>query len=613
MNQKGFFQIFFILIVIAGIGITVYLTQFTQVFKPKAAEPQTPMTNSYEIRSTTIHTTQFDTPLPSSYQSGWEKPEIVPFTKTEIDRARKIGFNTIWLVFPWQRRIPETSLLNEPALNNLKKILTYAQSKDMKVILPLNYCSAGWCWGAPGSSYLLSTDPILWQKYQDYTKALITALNTYPNVNYLLFSENMVPQVAVLRNPSYPQYKTSFSNFWQTQNGNLSFLNSRWGTNFSRWAEVLPPPDNLTGANQNYIQDYYQWSGNVIKNTLSKLTPELQILKNPESKIGYHDYLWNHAEILGSENGIPEPNPYDFLSIGMYPDWNNVQNYINEPDRYIALLNTYKSRHPNDPIFIGELGADSNTYPPENNQYLKQSYYINQILEKAKTKIFGFNVWELIEYNDQQNPNEGKFGLIKLDGTYKEPTVSTLRNNFLRPIITSSGITNFPNSRAIWIIGQNLHPDLIYIVRSNGAFWLDYQKITYNKQTKEASFLLPNQNVPDCQNTSCDLQIVLWDPIADLTSNSSNITLPTFSAPPTSNPSQSPSPTVIPSPPNPPSPSPSSAKPGDTDGNNQVDIFDYNLILTNYGKTGANLQGDFDKNNKVDIFDYNTLISNYGK
>jgi len=36
MNQKGFFQIFFILIVIAGIGMTVYLTQFTQVFKPKA-------------------------------------------------------------------------------------------------------------------------------------------------------------------------------------------------------------------------------------------------------------------------------------------------------------------------------------------------------------------------------------------------------------------------------------------------------------------------------------------------------------------------------------------------------------------------------------------------
>jgi hypothetical protein len=71
------------------------------------------------------------------------------------------------------------------------------------------------------------------------------------------------------------------------------------------------------------------------------------------------------------------------------------------------------------------------------------------------------------------------------------------------------------------------------------------------------------------------------------------------------NPSASVSPSFV--------PSPSPVKPGDIDGNNKVDIFDYNLLLTNFGKTGTSLVGDIDKNGKVDIFDYNILLTNFGK
>ena len=62
-----------------------------------------------------------------------------------------------------------------------------------------------------------------------------------------------------------------------------------------------------------------------------------------------------------------------------------------------------------------------------------------------------------------------------------------------------------------------------------------------------------------------------------------------------------------------PSPSPSaSTKIGDIDGNGKIDIFDYNILLTNFGKTGTAIQGDLDGNNKVDIFDYNILLTNFG-
>ena len=73
--------------------------------------------------------------------------------------------------------------------------------------------------------------------------------------------------------------------------------------------------------------------------------------------------------------------------------------------------------------------------------------------------------------------------------------------------------------------------------------------------------------------------------------------------------SSSPAPSVTPSP----TPAASAVKPGDIDGNNKVDIFDYNIILTNFGQTGANIPGDFDNNNRVDIFDLNTLLTNFGK
>ena len=54
-----------------------------------------------------------------------------------------------------------------------------------------------------------------------------------------------------------------------------------------------------------------------------------------------------------------------------------------------------------------------------------------------------------------------------------------------------------------------------------------------------------------------------------------------------------------------------SPKPGDLDGNNTVDIFDYSQLLTDFGKTGPGLASDIDKSGAVDIFDYTILLSNF--
>lgn len=64
-----------------------------------------------------------------------------------------------------------------------------------------------------------------------------------------------------------------------------------------------------------------------------------------------------------------------------------------------------------------------------------------------------------------------------------------------------------------------------------------------------------------------------------------------------------------------PTPSPSPAKPGDLNIDGKVDIFDYNIIIFDFDKTGSAgfIPADINKNGKVDIFDYNVVVENFGK
>ena len=53
----------------------------------------------------------------------------------------------------------------------------------------------------------------------------------------------------------------------------------------------------------------------------------------------------------------------------------------------------------------------------------------------------------------------------------------------------------------------------------------------------------------------------------------------------------------------------------DLNNDGKVDIFDYNILMSDFGKTGVAgfTKSDINKDGKVDIFDYNILISNFGK
>lgn len=55
-------------------------------------------------------------------------------------------------------------------------------------------------------------------------------------------------------------------------------------------------------------------------------------------------------------------------------------------------------------------------------------------------------------------------------------------------------------------------------------------------------------------------------------------------------------------------------KKGDFNADNKIDIYDYNIMLEQFGKTGAPgfHLADIIRNGTIDIFDYNALLASYG-
>jgi outer membrane protein assembly factor BamB len=61
-----------------------------------------------------------------------------------------------------------------------------------------------------------------------------------------------------------------------------------------------------------------------------------------------------------------------------------------------------------------------------------------------------------------------------------------------------------------------------------------------------------------------------------------------------------------------PTPTMKTRKPGDATGDGIINVQDYNILVTQFNQTGANLTADFNNSGKVDVQDYNILVSNFG-
>ncbi|MEK7638343.1 MAG: sulfatase-like hydrolase/transferase [Patescibacteria group bacterium] len=58
---------------------------------------------------------------------------------------------------------------------------------------------------------------------------------------------------------------------------------------------------------------------------------------------------------------------------------------------------------------------------------------------------------------------------------------------------------------------------------------------------------------------------------------------------------------------------PLSSTQGDSNGDDRVDILDFNIAVSHFGQTGANILGDVNGDGKVSILDFNDIVSHFGQ
>lgn len=283
---------------------------------------------------------------------------------------------------------------------------------------------------------------------------------------------------------------------------------------------------------------------------------------------------------------------------------------------------------------------------------------MKQFMQANGININKFDITEYQGYSDNYRPGPTVAFIADME---RAPNVSGTKGNWadanqLEGLVTDP---NAPQPRSIWWVykryadmtGNIVTTMLASVINGFGS---------YDAGTQTAMVLAGNQGgagaktiqlnnipagiisggqvavtleqIPDTERAALTAPIVISQGDQPITGGSITVSIPSFGtwdayvitvkrvagAPPLS-PTPTPSPTPKPSPtPTPiktPTPTLIAVKPGDLNGDGKVDIFDYNIVVADFGKTGAPgfSPADINRDGKVNIFDYNILIGNFGK
>jgi len=158
-SQKGFTQLLLILILLTGIIVAVYLTQFTQIFKPRANEGQLQGMPEHIIGKTMVDGKPFlynkasgriFIPRGAIYDSGQIDGTYDPIkTEQDFQKMELDGYNSVRTsVVPWRVGNANSPGLNPQVLDNLIDYLQKAKNHHLFVLLQVG----GWP-GNPVNGY----------------------------------------------------------------------------------------------------------------------------------------------------------------------------------------------------------------------------------------------------------------------------------------------------------------------------------------------------------------------------------------------------------------------------------------------------------------------------
>jgi len=357
-----------------------------------------------------------------------EDAHSVPSWERDLDRMKQSGLNTVWMVNVWADYEPNVDppTWREDRVEALRGICAAAKARDMSLILVLAYIGEGW--GPQG------VDVPVWPlverhrlQHLDFLRRMAKETRDFDNVFYLLCSEEILPGTLLYSPTKRPECVESFRAWAKQANGDVAYWNERWGTSYT-W-EDLSPADTTNRPRWQLWADHSRWHGALMRQLLPPMVSAIRE-ERPNAIIGYHDFLLpdKNLGLTVEDGGLPLPSPADFYSIGYYYDrameGGLEANLQALKDRVARARELY----PDLPIFVGELGLDAKTEPPETRREEEalQADFLVKATDYLRSEKVGFSLWC---WRTVVKGSPTTFSLVREDGT-ASPALERLSNGW---------------------------------------------------------------------------------------------------------------------------------------------------------------------------------------
>lgn len=372
--------------------------------------------------------------------------------ESQIEKAKQMGFNTVWIVVTWQSLEPNVGTnpqapigsaeyggaLNNETVYRIKETLALLKKNKLNVIWSLNYLGEGWSpIGVNGNRLATGKDRDFFLRYARFVSQIIKETQMEEDVFLMFHDEGILGPYDELHADT--EIQQTFRNFLYARNKDLSYWNNLWKSSYSDWSEVKTFSFNSSGHNDPKLQDTIRFINMMIRENISKF------LKNdvksilPLAKLGFHYTNFSYVNHLAPEWIQDQDLPfvsnfdYDFISLAYYDsDFHNGAYRSRNVLEHLAAAKKITSTKT---LFVGELGSSvcgenctvqGSKTVASNTLLNRQANFLKNNLELLLKNSVGFNIWNLQDFDFAPIKNglpqvnaEGLFGLYDANGSLK--------------------------------------------------------------------------------------------------------------------------------------------------------------------------------------------------
>ncbi len=328
--------------------------------------------------------------------------------KEDFAQLREDGFNTIILMVPWggfQTTVNPISY-NERSFSDLDRILTLAESFDLKVALRVGSHeripkdAGGHHWMAA----TLLTDDEEWAAYRDLFRELAERTTTHSNLLFFFWTFEDTGYTPDLWLHRYPENGQAFREWLRHRP--LWWWNLTWWENNSSYEAVEPPNQNKSPVEQKKLRSFLEFSDQLLA---SRLADPCTAAKegNPKAVVSFQpraEINWEHDYSLQ----FKLPSCYSFVTTWFSP----YQSYMfGDEDKeldgartasYLPLhLERTEKLSDGLPVFIDQFNFQHfGGHPNEGSlsSENEQLEFIENALPPLLKDSLGFSLWNYQDY-----------------------------------------------------------------------------------------------------------------------------------------------------------------------------------------------------------------------